>query len=321
MKRHEFQNTARQFRAGKITLNDFTDQVFPETAKAAEVQSGTDAILAKLANRKPDSHKGDYGRVLVVAGSPGMPGAAGLTGLAALRSGAGLVTVATDRRCQQTVASFHPAMMTVGLAMEEDDDQALIRSNTRLEACNKRHDCLAIGPGIGQSLVARGLMRTLVSNASVPMVVDADGINALVDDFDFDERQGGPIILTPHPGELRRLMPKPSHHRSDQEEYAINFANPQRIVVLKGHRTLITDGTQKIYNATGNPGMATAGSGDVLTGIITALIGQGLSTWDAAVVGCYVHGKAGDEASRRKSRISMVATDIIDALPSVLANN
>ncbi len=329
MKPHEFQHAAKQFRAGKLSLADFTRQIFPKPTAAGtdnSAKSSADqvadlasiqSVIRQLTQRQNDSHKGDYGRLLMFAGSVGMAGAAGLTGLAALRSGAGLVSIATDSRCQASVASFHPALMTIGLPMADEDEQALVQSYTKLESYDRRYDCVAIGPGVGKSLAARGLMRALVTNAKVPTVIDADGINALADDFDFDENQGAPLILTPHPGELSRLMPTPTLDRKQQEDFAVHLATTQRIILLKGNQTMITDGQRKIYNPTGNPGMATAGSGDVLTGIIAALIGQGLSIWDSAVCGCYLHGKAGDLMADKKSQVAVVATDLIDALPDV----
>ncbi len=315
MKPHEFQFVARQFRAGKISLNDFTERIFPASGKTdAEASEGLlDSLWQRLLDRPAESHKGDYGRVLIIAGSLGMAGAAGLSGLAALRSGAGLVTVVTDNACQGTVAAYHPSLMTGSLPLtghlEEWNYPQLCR---RLPP----HDCIAIGPGIGFTPATRKLVGSVVESARVPVVVDADGLNCLAaDGYDFATSRT-PLVLTPHPGEMRRLMKQPSDDRERQIAYARELAAECRgVVVLKGHRTLVTDGDQTVHNLTGNPGMATAGSGDVLTGMIAALIGQRFTPWESAVLGCHWHGLAGDQAAQRKSQVSVISTDILDNLP------
>ena len=166
MRAHEFQHVARQFRAGKISLHEFTEKVFAgKTPNDSPIDSVVPGLLEKLLARKADSHKGDYGRLLVVAGSPGMAGAAALTGLAALRCGSGLVTVATDQRCRSTVASFHPSLMTVGLF---PDTGSTPRSYSELQEMVPHHDCVAIGPGLGTSEAAARLVDSIVKNAQVP---------------------------------------------------------------------------------------------------------------------------------------------------------
>ena len=336
MKQHEFQFAAKQFRAGKLSIKDFTDLVFDRSETDKSKRVSLQEQLADLCSRQPDSHKGDYGRVLVVGGSPGMSGAAGLTGLAALRTGSGLVTVATDQRCQSDVAAIHPALMTAGLPFGTDDKRAAT-DDTLAKIAEHRFDCLAIGPGLGSSASVTAVVKSLLSGllsgpnaASVPVVVDADGINALAnaltEDFSFPDQPAAPLVLTPHPGELARLSKSLGSElaadspREALEQFAMEIARPGRIVVLKGHRTLITDGTQHAYNTTGNAGMATAGSGDVLTGIIASLIGQGLDVWKASTLGCFIHGRAGDLAAKRKSQVAMLATDIVDALPGVFGS-
>jgi NAD(P)H-hydrate epimerase len=317
MKPHDFQQAARQFRAGKISLNEFTERVFPArpVAGGARQGPGIGSSLQRLLQRPADSHKGDYGRVLIVAGSPGMAGAAALTGMAALRAGSGLVTVATDRRCQATVAAFHPSLMTIGLSLadEQSTDGGVLLSSQIAAA-----DCIAMGPGLGQTEPVGRLVREIVRQARVPVVVDADGLNCLAGDFDFDGCDT-PLVLTPHPGEMARLMPSPVFDRQQQEAWAAELAvRSGSVGVLKGHHTLIADGSQSVHNPTGNPGIATAGSGDVLTGVIAALIGQGLSRWESAVLGCYLHGLAGDLAATDMSQVAMVSTDIIDRLPAAI---
>ncbi len=324
MNPHQFQYVARQFRAGKISLNEFTNQVF-EQESVAQAAPGepllAETLLNQLRQRRVDSHKGDYGRVLIVAGSRGMAGAAALAGMAALRCGAGLVTVATADACQPTVAGFHPAVMTLGLPSDADGRIA-ITSYRKLCKHVPAHDCIAIGPGLGVSPALQELLADIVNQAVAPLVVDADGLNNLGGGFDSSSRGPCPRVLTPHPGELTRLVPGTDSHREQQEKAAsLLAAKSSSVVVLKGHRTLVTDGEQALHNETGNPGMATAGCGDVLTGMIAALIGQGLSTWEAAVLGCNLHGSAGDSAAKIKSQVALVATDIIDALPAVLTRS
>ncbi|MGI9518761.1 MAG: NAD(P)H-hydrate dehydratase [Pirellulaceae bacterium] len=324
MNPHQFQYVARKFRAGKISLNDFTDQVFEKRPSDGEAATSdplfAEALLNRLLDRSADSHKGDYGRVLIVAGSRGMSGAAALSGMAALRCGAGLVTVATADACQETVAGFHPGLMTVGLP---SDAEGRIRANSYRTLCDcvPAHDCIAVGPGLGVSESLNELLADIVNLSDVPLVIDADGLNNLGRDFNWLSSEC-PKVLTPHPGELGRLVSGGSGNRAKQEQAAISLADKASCVaVLKGDRTLITDGEQMLHNGTGNPGMATAGSGDVLTGMIAAIIGQGLSTWEAAVLGCYLHGAAGDTAAKIKSQVGMVATDIIETLPAVFTKS
>ncbi len=270
--------------------------------------------LPRLPDRPADSHKGDFGRIVIVAGSRGMAGAAALAGLSALRSGAGLVTVATARVCQETVASFHPSLMTVGLPSNEHGMIEVDSYDTLCELIPPA-DCMAIGPGLGQSESLHRLLLSVYSSSSVPVVIDADGLNNIRMAIDR-QSSAAPRILTPHPGELRRLAEPIGPERADLETAAAKLAEKtESLVVLKGSRTLITDGRRLIHNQTGNAGMATAGSGDVLTGIIAALVGQGLSPIDACVLGCHVHGLAGDLAVRQTGMVGLISTDLIEQLP------
>ncbi len=317
MNQHDFQTAAKQFRAGKISLSDLTSRVFrvDKSPERTVTKSVVSDLLDRLKNRENDTHKGDYGRLLIFAGSPGMSGAAALTGLAALRCGAGLVTVATDQRCQGDVAVCHPSLMTVGLEIAESVEPLLPGTGSQPLA---RYDCLAMGPGLGTSNAAGRWVRALLAEATVPVVLDADGLNHLGNAFDFSSLPPS-TILTPHGGEMSRLMGDENLDRDRQEAYASELAGRCRgVVILKGYRTFITDGKQAIHNTTGNPGMATAGSGDVLTGMIAALIGQGLSAWESAVLGCYLHGRAGDIAAQQKSAVAMISTDIIDCLSEAI---
>ncbi|MDZ4657363.1 MAG: NAD(P)H-hydrate dehydratase [Bythopirellula sp.] len=281
-----------------MTLNDVSDQEMPS-----------------LAPRKADGHKGTYGRVMIVGGSRGKAGAPGLAGMAALRGGAGLVTVVVPRSVQVTVAGFEPSLMTVGLGDATCD---FLRQEFAAEifelAANQT--CLALGPGMGTEPTTQRLVHTLYHKLSQPMVVDADALNALSEWKEGLKHPGGSCILTPHPGEFQRLTgEKCAEDLNARAEQAAKLANENTIVVLKGHRTIVTDGTRVSFNQTGNPGMATGGSGDSLTGIIAALLAQGMEPWDAARLGVHVHGLAGDLAAEELGEVSLIASDLVDFLP------
>jgi ADP-dependent NAD(P)H-hydrate dehydratase len=275
--------------------------------------------ISTLARREAESHKGTYGRAMIAGGSRGKAGAPALAGMAALRSGAGLVTVVVPRSVQDTVAGFEPSLMTVGLGNRDTDE---LQQEHASEICElaKNQTAIAIGPGIGTDAETVRLVHALYYKLPQPLVVDADGLNALAQWQEGLQHVPGPRILTPHPGEFERLTGEKCHadlaKRAEQAAMlAQRDTTSQTIVVLKGHRTILTDGKQVSFNQTGNPGMATGGSGDSLTGILTALLAQGLSPWDAARFGVHVHGLAGDLAAEELGEVSMIASDIIDYLP------
>ena len=286
--------------------------------------------LPRLAPRAAESHKGDFGRALLVGGSRGMAGAIGLAGLATLRGGAGLVKLAVPREIQTTVASFDPSYMTVALAEDDLGRIAWQSSETpgaakTLEPFLQEATAVALGPGLGRSGDLRQLVAELYQNIGQPLVIDADALNALAEQRDVLPSPGGPRILTPHVGEFARLVGdeqmKPATADSLRQA-AIELARRCGIVlVLKAHRTLGTDGEKAYLNATGNPGMATGGSGDVLTGMITALLCQGLSPLDAARLGVHVHGTAGDMATAELGQVSMIASDLVRFLPGAFQEN
>lgn len=272
--------------------------------------------LPRLAPRKPNSHKGDFGRALLIGGSQGMAGAIALAGMAALRSGAGLVKLATPTSCQATAAGFEPNAMTIALPA---DDYGLLASWAlpMLAQYVDEADVVACGPGLGRSDAITEIVSWLYRSVPKPLVVDADGLFALAQSSDALENPGGARILTPHAGEFARLLGQAKIAPEDREPLARQFAERSgAVVVLKGHRTIITDGKQLFRNTTGNPGMATGGTGDVLTGIITALVAQRLSPFDAARLGVHVHGLAGDVAAAELGQVSMIASDLIRFLPS-----
>lgn len=270
-----------------------------------------------MAARKPDAHKSDFGKVCIIAGSIGFSGAAALAGRSALRSGSGLVRLAVPQSVLPIVAAVEPCYTTIPLAEDSSGKISAKAVDTILKAVEE-NDIIAFGPGVGVANGVKTVLENLLRIEGLRLVIDADGLNNLAMLGDWPNICKANVILTPHPGEMKRLWsgllrtPFPD----DRETIAVEFARASRaVVVLKGHNTVVTD-AEKIYiNTTGNPGMATAGTGDVLTGVITALCGQGLDNFNAAVLGVYVHGLAGDLAAKEKGQISLIATDIIDYLP------
>jgi len=270
-----------------------------------------------LPPRAADAHKGHFGTVLVIAGSQGMGGAAGLAGKAALRSGAGVVRVACPQCISATVAGFEMAYTT--LLLPEDPQgrlsaQALGGILDAVETC----DVVALGPGLGTSHGLQTIIETLIQDSSLKLVLDADGLNNLSRINQWPKKVQAQLSLTPHPGEMKRLWPSVfrSPQPQDRTEQASQLAQAsQSTVTLKGAQTVVTDGHSLYINQTGNPGMATGGSGDVLTGIIAALIGHGQSPLDAAILGTHIHGLAGDLAGQRVGQTALCAPDIIDSLP------
>jgi ADP-dependent NAD(P)H-hydrate dehydratase len=271
--------------------------------------------LPVLPPRRPDSHKGDFGRALLIGGSRGMTGAISLSGMAALRSGAGLVKLAVPDVCLDTVAGFEPSYMTVPL--ESDTAGRIARSTyQRIMEFAAEATVVALGPGLGRSDELTELVARLYREIKLPMVVDADGLNALAQHRETLTHAGGPRILTPHPGEFDRLVGGQRLSADDRKTEAVALARLSgAVLVLKGHNTLITDGTRQAINTTGNPGMATGGTGDVLTGVITALVCQGLAPFEAAQLGVHLHGLAGDFAAADLGEVSLIARDLINYLP------
>jgi hydroxyethylthiazole kinase-like uncharacterized protein yjeF len=263
-----------------------------------------------LTPRTPDSHKGDYGHVLVVAGSRGKTGAAHLAGVGALRSGAGLVTIATAASCQDVVAAMAPEYMTVGL---RETDAGLDPEGVD-QLLELARDVVAIGPGLGQAPGTREFIKAFVDRATMPLVVDADGLNTFHGDPDrLMGREGRDVIITPHPGEMARLVGMSTDEvQASRLEIARNFAASHHLyVVLKGHRTLIATPDGKLFiNPTGNPGMSTGGTGDVLTGMIAAWLAHLLDAEAACKVAVYLHGMAGDLAEADEGEVSMTAGDV-----------
>jgi len=237
--------------------------------------------------------------------------------MATLRSGAGLVRLAVPRVCQQTVASLEPSYMTVGLP-EDAAGRIALAARGDLEQITQATSALACGPGLGRSDDLNELVGWLYTEMTIPTVFDADALNALSEQREILQRPGGPRVLTPHPGEFARLSgQKYNADFAERRNDCFEFARRTRTtVVLKGHQTCISDGRQIAVNQTGNPGMATGGTGDVLTGIITALLCQGLEPFDAAYLGAHIHGLAGDLAAKQLGQVSLIATDVVSYLPA-----
>lgn len=273
--------------------------------------------LPKLPARKPDGHKGDFGRVLVIAGSRGMAGAAVLCGSAALRGGAGLVKVATPASSLPLVAAGNPCYTTAVL-VEDAEGRVVANALAMLLDLCEQHDVIAIGPGLGRSGELSMLLADLVYLCKKPMIVDADGLNAFIGQADKLQASGEPRIVTPHPGEFARLIKRDTKSvQAQRQPLAQEFARTHGcVLVLKGQGTIVTDGQRVYVNATGNPGMATGGTGDVLTGVIAALLGQRLPAFEAAQLGVHVHGLAGDLARDAIGEVSLIATDLLDFLPA-----
>lgn len=276
-----------------------------------------DSSLPQLPPRQPESHKGDFGSALLIGGSRGMAGAVAMSGMAALRGGAGLVRLAVPLVCQEVIAAFEPSYMTVGLPA--DDAGRISRAARELLAEQaEKATAIGCGPGLGRSPDLDELVEWLYGDINLPAVFDADALNALSARPQVLRRPGGPRILTPHPGEFQRLIGATTRlPRDELERQAVRLAGEAGIVVLlKGHHTLVTDGRRQAHNTTGNPGMATGGTGDVLTGLTTALLCQHLTPFDAARLAAHLHGLAGDLAAEEQGQVSMIASDLLRWLPA-----
>jgi ADP-dependent NAD(P)H-hydrate dehydratase / NAD(P)H-hydrate epimerase len=311
------------------------DVVIADIGVPTEVIEGLDGPQIELLTREDvrslvepraaDSHKGDFGRVLVIGGSRGKTGAAYLSGMGALRAGAGLVTIATPASCLPIVASLAPEFMTEPLD-ENDAGQVTARGIDRVLEFNQ--DVIACGPGIGRSAEVAEFVRALLDRAEAPLVLDADALTVLADDPGrLAGREERHVIVTPHPGEMARLVGSTTDEvQANRIEVASTFATTHHVyVVLKGHRTVIATPEGRVFiNPTGNAGMATGGTGDVLTGMIAAFLAQLLDAEAACRLGVFLHGVAGDLAEASEGELAMTASDVLahvgDAMCELLAN-
>lgn len=274
------------------------------------------ALALELPPRPPESHKGDYGHVVVLAGSPGKTGAAVLAARGAVRGGAGLVTAAVPQPLLATVDGASLESMTLGLPATDDGELAETAAEELLAFVADK-DALALGPGLGRSVETTAAIRRLVRETPVPLVIDADGVNAFAGRAGELAGRGAPTVLTPHPGETGRLLGiSTAEVQADRVAVARRAAHETgAVVVLKGHQTLVaTPGGDVHLCPTGNPGMATGGSGDVLTGLLLALAGR-LDPLPAACLAVFLHGLAGDLALEIQGEESLAAEDLLDSLP------
>ena len=248
-----------------------------------------------------------------------MSGAVSLAAMAALRGGAGKVRVACPEPCHAIVAGFDPCYMAEPLPADEEGKFSAGALAALIELCQAA-TCIGCGPGLGRSADITSIVSELYRSVPAPMVIDADGLNALARQRGALAKPGGPRILTPHPGEFARLLGRERIAAGDRENLARKLAEDSgAVVLLKGHRTIVTDGRRLHINHTGNPGMATGGTGDVLTGLITALVCQGLEPLDAAILGAHVHGLAGNIAAQEVGPVGLTALDLVQRLPTALA--
>jgi len=267
-----------------------------------------------LPHRAPDAHKGDCGRICLIAGSVGMTGAAALAALATLRGGAGLVTLGVPQSLNDILEAKVTEAMTYPLPEVKKARCLSLRARGDIQHLFNTADCVAIGPGLGTHRETMALVRCLLGDLKCPAVIDADGLNALADAPEAIRACTAPLVLTPHPGEFARLTGcSIADIRRDPITAVRNFASDvNAIIILKGAPTVVAIPSGETYiNPTGNPGMATGGTGDVLTGLLAALIGQGLKPADAACTAVYLHGLAGDLAAKAIGHMSLIASDII----------
>ncbi|NLS44950.1 MAG: NAD(P)H-hydrate dehydratase [Firmicutes bacterium] len=306
---------------GELTIADIGLPRFLLTDNNLKLNLSTaDIIRQRIPPRYEDSHKGTFGKVFVIAGSPNMAGAAVLASTAALKSGAGIVTLGVPIGLHGIMNSKLTEVMIRGLP-ETESGSISLQAQSLLDGISRDASALAVGPGLSTHSETAQLVRNIIMMTSVPTVVDADGINALAQDTAGLRGARAPIILTPHPGEMARLTGLSIQEiKEDRLDVARQTASQfGKIIVLKGARTIIADPSGVTYiNPTGNSGMATAGSGDVLTGIIAGFLAQGMDPLAAAISGVYVHGLAGDTAASILGKMGVTASNILENVPGTL---
>ena len=266
-----------------------------------------------LPRRRRDSHKGDYGRILLLCGSRGYTGAAALAARGALRCGAGLVYLGVP----ESIYAIEAVKLDEAVVLPLPDENGMLSADTcgQIQPLLGRMDAVLFGCGSGIGTGTETVLRFLLQNASCPLVLDADGITLASRHKDELRGRTSPTILTPHDGEFARLMPKDADRLTQTEDLSRDLGC---VIVRKGHRSLICGEGESFENRTGNPGMATGGSGDVLAGIITALLGQKLSPMDAASAGAWLHGRAGDLCADRLGEYGLLPGDLVEELPRLL---
>lgn len=278
------------------------------------------AIISKIYPRKPDSHKGDYGKVLVIAGSVGMSGAATLTSLSALRAGSGMVSLAIPKSLNTILEIKLTEVITYPLA-ETKEGSIAANAYQEIKKLIARNDIIVIGPGLSLNKSTQQLIRQLVTGFDKPIIIDADGLNAFVGfKKELKKAKTKSIIITPHEAEFSRLFEIPLKDVHLQREGLTKKISSEYNIttVLKGYRTVVASSLKTYINESGNPGMATAGSGDVLTGLIAGLRAQGLDDFEAASLAVWLHGRAGDLAAEKYTQLSLIATDILEQIPEAM---
>ena len=271
-------------------------------------------VLSMLPDRKPDTHKGNYGRVLLLCGSKGYTGAAALAAMGALRSGAGLVYLGVP----ESIYAIEAVKLTEPVVFALPDANGMLSEAAIIPVMDmlNRMDAVLIGPGLGRADAVRSVVKALLEHASCPVVVDADGINLLAGHKDILRGRTAPTILTPHMGEFAGIG---GNLKADRKSAAAEMARDLgAVIVLKGHGTVVTDGNACYLNPTGNPGMAVGGSGDVLAGMIVSLLGQGLTAMDAAACSVWLHGAAGDACAGSIGMYGMLPTDMLAQIPRLM---
>lgn len=271
-------------------------------------------VLSLLPDRLSDTHKGDYGKILLICGSRGYTGAAAFAAMGALRSGAGLVYLAVPESIYEIEAAklWEPVIVPIS----DQDGKLATDACEQIRTLMKGKDVVLIGPGLGQSEGVLSAVKTVLEEFAGPVVLDADGINVLAQHKDILRGRTNPTILTPHAGEFARIF---DSSNGDRVKDAIEFASDYGVILLlKGNATVITDGKTLYINVTGNPGMAVGGSGDVLSGIITSLLGQGIRPLEAAACSAWLHGAAGDLCADEIGQYGMLPTDMLHALPRLM---
>ena len=274
-----------------------------DTARVAEL----------LPRRRRESHKGDYGRILLLCGIRGFTGAAALAAMGALRSGAGLVYLAVP----ESIYAIEAVKLTEPVVLPLPDEGGMLSESaiSEIRALLPKMDAVLFGCGSGLGQGPEGVLEMLLKECQKNLVLDADGITLLSRNIDLLRGRTSPLILTPHDGEFQRLMPIAGNRLEQTVEMARRLG---AVVLRKGHRTLITDGQVCWENTTGNPGMAVGGSGDVLAGIVLSLLGQGLEPLDAGACAAYLHGLAGDRCAEGLGEYGMLPTDLLEVLPRLL---
>ena len=272
------------------------------------------AVLSILPDRDPWGHKGNFGKILLLCGSRGFTGAAYLAAMGALRSGAGLTFLGVP----ESIYAIEAVKLNEPVVFPLPDENGKLSEEAISEILGRVHnmDAVLIGPGLGQSAGTFEVVKAVLENAQCPVVLDADGINVIAAHRDILRGRKHPTILTPHDGEFARLGGTIGEDR--MEAAKILSQELGCIVLLKGHRTCITDGEKGYLNQTGNPGMAVGGSGDVLAGIIVSLLGQGIAPLEAASAGAWLHGAAGDLCAEELGQYGMLPTDMLQKLPRLL---